>query len=206
MSETGLTQSQIDALREISNIGAGSAVTALAQFIGKPIKMEPTAEVILNKMQDLRLLLGGLPLVSVVSVDMPDKISGHLLIIFEQENSLAIAKLLLGDDSGTVDISNELAVSAIKEIGNIMFSAYSVAMGSMASLSIMITPPSFGSGSSNTVFDELPVSKAIQEEQAAICFESSFWIEAPEYIPGYIIFVPSPISLRLLLESIGAKE
>lgn len=203
--KTILTQTQIDALREVSNIGAGSAITALSQFINKPVEMEPTAEVIFNSTEDFRLIFNGLPLVSVVSSEIPDKISGHLLIIFEEENTLSVAKLLLGNEASTMVMTNELAISAIKEIGNVMFSSYLAAMGSMTSMSIMISPPSFDSGSTHKVFDSLEVSQSIKEEQITVCFESSFWIKGSTNIPGYIIFVPSPISLKSLLTTLGVR-
>ena len=202
-----LTQLQVDALREISNIGAGSAITALSQFIGKPVKMEPTAEIIFNSIEDFRSIFGGIPMASVVSSGIPDKLAGHLLIIFEQEDTVSLARFLLGEQySQEVTIMNELGISAIREVGGVMFSAYLAAMGNMVSMSLMITPPTFGSGSTSTVFDNLEVSQSIREERITICFESSFWIEAGTRIPGYILFVPSPVSLDTLLKTLGVTR
>lgn len=210
MGEEGqgsLTQIQVDALREVSNIGAGSAITALAQFIGKPVEMEPTAEVIFHSMEDFRSIFGGMPMISAVSSEIPDKISGHLLIIFEQEDAISLAKFLLGEDySHDTAITSELGISAIREIGGVMFSAYLAAMGNMVSMSLMITPPSFESGSAAMVFKDLEVSQSIKEERITICFESSFWIEAAARIPGYILFVPSPVSLDVLLKILSVPQ
>jgi len=205
--QSGLTQIQVDALREISNIGAGSAVTALAQFIRKPVELEPTAEVIFNSTADFRMLFAGMPLVSVVSSKIPDKIAGHLLVIFEQEDTVSLAKLLLGEQaSSEFIITDELGISAIKEVSGVMFSAYSAAMGNMASMSLMITPPSFDTGATTMVFDELSVNQSIKEEEITICFESSFSINAAIRIPGYMLFVPTPVSLNVLLKSLGVNN
>lgn len=201
-----LTQIQIDALREVSNIGAGSAVTALSQFLGKPVEMEPAAEVIFDSIEDFREIFGNIPMISVVSSQIPEKISGHLLIIFEQENTVSVAKLLLGDMADDTIVTDELGVSAIKEVCGVMFGAYVAAMGNMTSMSLMITPPAFESGSSQKVFDELDIPKSIAKEHITICFETSFWIRAGGDIPGYMLFVPSPVSLNTLLKILGVMK
>lgn len=202
-----LTQIQIDALREVSNIGAGSAVTALSQFLGKSVEMEPTAEVIFNTTEDFRSIFGGIPMISVASSQIPEKISGHLLIIFEQENTLAVAKLLLGGVAiEDTEITNELGVSAIKEVCGVMFGAYVAAMGNMTSMSLMITPPAFDSGASQKVFEALEVRESVAQEQITICFETSFRIRAESDVPGYMLFVPSPVSLNTLLKILGVMK
>lgn len=202
-----LTQIQIDALREVSNIGAGSAVTALSQFLSRPVKMVPTAEVLFNTTEDFRSIFAGIPMISVVSSQIPEKISGHLLIIFEQENTLSVAKLLLGGAAiEDTEITEELGVSAIKEVCGVMFGAYVAAMGNMTSMSLMITPPAFDSGSSQKVFEELGVHESITQERITICFETSFWIKAESDVPGYMLFVPSPVSLNTLLKILGVMK
>lgn len=200
-----LTQVQVDALREVSNIGAGSATTALSQFINKTVRMNPTAEIIFTNPEDLQLVIG-MPKIAVIASDIPEKICGHLIIIFEEECVSSLVSFLLGGSTTTpVTSSEEIKTSALQEIGGVMFGAYLTAMGHMTSVSLMITPPSYDSGQANKLLDQA-LNRSRAEDEITICFETSFTIEADKDIPGYLIFIPSHISLNVLLKLIGAEN
>ncbi|MBU1999225.1 MAG: chemotaxis protein CheC [Candidatus Omnitrophota bacterium] len=202
-----LSKIQIDALRELSHISVGSAATALSEFIDKPVRMNPTAEIIFNSAEELQMVIGGVPRITVVASDIPEKISGHLVIIFEDEISQAIVNTLLGATlKAGFEMNVDMRISALKEIGQVMFGSYLTAMGHMTSVSLMITPPSYDSGKSSKMLD-LTVSRSRKDDIPTICFETFFWVESvPDKIEGYILFIPSPISLKVVLSILGVEK
>ena len=136
-----LTDVQLDALREVGNIGAGNAATALSQLISETINISvPSVKVV--PLDNVSYVLGGPErLVHVVYLEVLREMQGTMLTIFSPESAIFLTKRLLGEEE--VDMQTEIAQSALKEVGSILCGSYLsaltqvVAMNAVASVPVM---------------------------------------------------------------------
>ncbi len=124
MNIENLDDRQKDALKELGNIGAAHAATALSQMIGQTIEMSVPKVTFVRKAQiEKSKKFNDVPSISIY-MDMYGKINGKILIFFEYKNAMTLTEILLREDLGTIQKISEVEESALKEVGNILASSY----------------------------------------------------------------------------------
>lgn len=119
MEYKNLTSFQLDALREVSNIGAGNSATALSMLLGTKIDMSvPNMNIIefdelFNNYKENEVV--------AVLVKVLDDIPGSVLYIFEEDVALNMISKMTYKDEKTF---TEMGISVIGEIGNIISSSF----------------------------------------------------------------------------------
>src|SRR6476620_5654749 len=115
---------QLDALREVANIGAGHAATALSQMVGQTIMISvPTINVARLEEIPPQVAAPDEP-VAAVLMHMLGDLTGRTLLVFPRRTARRLASLLLRRDIPSDDDFSAMEQSAIKEAGNILSSAY----------------------------------------------------------------------------------
>src|ERR1044071_1048786 len=128
---------QVDALREVANIGAGHAATALSQMVGETIMISvPTINV--SRLYDIpaQAAAADEP-VAAVLMHMLGDLTGRTLLVFPRRTAIRLSELLLRRSDHGDDFS-EMEQSAIKEAGNILRSAYMNALSDF--MGMMLIP------------------------------------------------------------------
>lgn len=135
-----LNDMQIDMLREIGNIGAGNAATALATILDEKVDMSvPTVSI--TGFDEAVLSLGGAETMTVaVLVNFSGDANGMIMFLLNVEDAKSIMDILIGEDDGEEELS-EMKLSGIKEIGNILSSSYVNAISALTGLSIEVSVP-----------------------------------------------------------------
>jgi chemotaxis protein CheC len=196
-----LKTNQLDALREVANIGAGHAATALSQMIGEIIMISvPTINV--TRLEDVPPLVpeSDEPVAAVLMHMMGD-LTGRTLLVFPRQTALRLAELLLRRNSKSEDFS-ELERSAIKEAGNILSSAYMNALSDFMGMMLMPSPPSLAIDLSSTVLTTAYVQFG-SDKDFVFCVESEFLMnDLGERLRGYFLLVPDPASLQAILRAV----
>jgi len=135
-----LNDDQIDLLREIGNIGAGNAATALATILDERVEMSPP-KVRITGFDDAVHELGGAETMTVgVLVSFNGEANGMIMFLLNLEDAKSIMNILVGDDDSDGELS-EMKLSAIKEIGNILSSSYINSIAALTGLTINVTVP-----------------------------------------------------------------
>lgn len=194
-----LNAGQLDALREVANIGAGHAATALSQM---------TEQQIMISVPELRIApLESLPNqisapeepVAAVLMRMEGDLTGLTLLVFPQPIALRIAGLMMRRPVTTLGRIEE---SAIKEAGNILSAAYLNALSDFMQMTILPSPPSLAIDMSEAVLTSTYVASA-HGSSYVVCVESEFHLqEANERLRGFFLLLPDPPSLRAILKAI----
>lgn len=132
----------IDVLKEIGNIGAGNAATALAKMIDKKVDMK-VPQVTVMDVQDVPELLGGEEVeVCGIFFKIEGDMDGSIMFILTVDAAKTLMCLMMpGMGSGEID---EFAMSALKEIGNILSGSYISSLSGLTGLNIKISVPSLG--------------------------------------------------------------
>jgi chemotaxis protein CheC len=192
---------QVDALREVANIGAGHAATALSQMIGETIMISvPTINVARLEELPPQLTAPEEP-VAAVLMHMLGDLTGRTLLVFPRRTAHRLASLLLRRDS-TDDEFTEMEQSAIKEAGNILSSAYMNALSDFMGMMLIPSPPSLAIDMSNAVLTTADLQFG-NDKDLVFCVESEFVLDdTDEHLRGFFLLLPDPASLHAILKAI----
>jgi len=194
---------QLDALREVANIGAGHAATALSQMIGGTIMISvPTINV--ARLEDVppQVSAPEEPVAAVLMHMMGD-LTGRTLLVFPKPTAVRLAELLLrrGDTNGPSEF-DEMQQSAIKEAGNILSSAYMNALSDFMGMMLLPSPPSLAVDMSAAVLTTAYLQFG-SDRDYVFCVESEFTMtDIDERLRGYFLLLPDPASLQAILKAV----
>ena len=197
-----LTVSQLDALREVGNIGAGHGATALSQLLGKKIFITVPEATILN-LSDVPKLVGDPnSLVAGLTLSVLGDATGKILMLFPRDHALHLADMLLKQPVGTNQVLTEMGHSALKEAGNILSGAYVSALNEFLGMLLLISVPTLVFDMAGAILGT--ITRGMEDDTKVICIETRF-VDAQEVLGGYFILVPDTISLRAIFQAIKVK-
>jgi chemotaxis protein CheC len=196
-----LTELQIDALKEVGNIGAGHAATALSQLIKKKI-MISVPEVKVIETRQVETLLGDPnTLVAGIIMNVLGDISSKILLLLTRESALSLVDMLMQKPAGSTKVLTEVGNSAIKETGNILAGAYMNSLNEFLGLMLLPSVP-------NLVFDiASAVLSSISDgfdgmSSHILSIETQFSEANENAIKGYLLLIPDTPSVKVLLQAI----
>ena len=134
----------MDILRELGNIGAGNATTALSQLINRRIDMG-IPKVNVCEFNELSDVLGGPenPIVGIL-LSVEGDINGMMMFALEQSSAHHLVNILMNRDINTFEDFSEMDLSALNEIGNIITGAYLSSLSTLTNLKIIASVPYMG--------------------------------------------------------------
>jgi chemotaxis protein CheC len=193
---------QIDALREVANIGAGHAATALSQMtrrrilVGVPhLQIVPVAEV-------PALLTHPDETVAAVSMRMLGDLTGRTLLLFPRDSALRLSEILLRRESGNSMLFGELETSAIKEAGNIVCSAYMNALADFMGMMLLPSVPSLVVDMCAAVLTSSCTGPA-SEGGLVFSIETQFMMDNVDFpMEGYFLLMPDLVALEKILQAV----
>ena len=134
-----LSDMQIDVLREIGNIGAGNAATALATILDEKVDMSVPSVKITGFDEAVQALGGAETMTVAVLVNFSGDGNGMIMFLLNVKDAKSIMDILIGEDDS--DELSEMKISGIKEIGNILGSSYVNAISALTGLNIHVSVP-----------------------------------------------------------------
>jgi len=195
---------QLDALREISSIGAGNAATALAQFIARKIEMA-TPEILEVSAQTCGCLVNpsGRNLMMVM-LGIEGPVSGHIMLLAEQANMQVLVACLMGREPEAAAASlSEIDISSIKEVASVMSGSFLRVISETLNIVLRMTPPDFLSGMPEWIL-ELIGKHCLWEPEPTLCLRSGLWIVVGHRrVSLNLLFIPMASSLQPLLSFLG---
>ncbi|WP_446897254.1 chemotaxis protein CheC [Clostridium sp. LBM24168] len=197
MSYDNLTPLQIDALREVGNIGTGNAATALSQLLNKKVDMTVPSINIVPFNNIFKNVAEDEPVVGTLVRILGDT-PGNILFIFEKKTALNMIYKLTGEKNEEL---TEIGNSAICEIGNIISSSYMNAIAKFTGLFITPSVPAVTYDMLGAILSTTFI-EAGQFEEHVLDIETLF-IEDNSEINGHFYYIPMPGSLEKILGSLG---
>ncbi len=198
MEYSNLSALQLDALKEVSNIGAGNAATALSMMIGKKVDMTvPAVNVV--RLEDIVEENGEFEVAGTVVRVLGD-IAGNILLVFEKQVAENVIKKLVGSSQSP---ESEMGSSVLCEIANIISASY---MNSIAQLTGLAIAPSVPATSYDMLGAILTTTfiESNQYDEYILDIETVFLDnDTEENIGGHFYYIPMPGSLEKILKSIG---
>nr|WP_165874440.1 chemotaxis protein CheC [Pectinatus cerevisiiphilus] len=195
---------QLDAIKEIGNVGAGNSATALSQLINKKIDMDvPNVSIV--PLADVPNLVGGPDtMVASIFLRVYGKAPGSVLFLMPRESAFYLVEHLLGEQKSATDGElTEMDQSALMEIGNILAGAYLNALSYYTKLTLLPSIPAMAIDMAGAILNVVIVQLG-QMGDHALVIETQFLSE-DEGISGHFFLVPDVGSLQTILNAVGVK-
>ncbi|MBV6521507.1 MAG: CheY-P phosphatase CheC [Gemmatimonadaceae bacterium] len=203
MSElTSLRPMQLDAIREVANIGAGHAATALSHMTGQTIMITvPTINVAALEEVPPSIVAPDEP-VAAVLMSMLGDLTGRTLLVFPTDTATRLAELLLRRAHAPGTELSDLEQSALKEAGNILSGAYMNALSEFMGLMLLPSPPSFAIDMARAVLTTAYLQFG-SDRDYVFCVETEFFMQdTGESLRGFFLLLPDVPSLRAILRAV----
>ncbi len=196
-----LDSMHLDILREIGNIGAGNATTALAQMINKKIDMG-MPQVNILEFKELAEVLGGAenPIAGIL-IGLKGQVLGKMMFALEQKSAHILVNMLMGRDLDCFEDFTEMDLSALNEIGNIIAGAYLSSLSTFTNLNIIATVPQMAIDMAGAILS-VPAIEFGKVGDHALMIQTDFGGKH-ERVFGYFILIPELESYAEILKSLG---
>jgi chemotaxis protein CheC len=192
---TDFTELQLDALRELANIGAGTAATALSQMLGQ--------EVTLSVPRALALTLAD----AVAAAGPPEDVVTSVVIPLEGDLDALVLLLISTDDAQTlcgllgVEAGTEVGDSALAEIGNILGASYMNSLAAMTGLELLLCPPQLATDLLASIVASV-LAEAAAGADTALILDTALDLAAHPCALGFML-IPISGSVGTLLAPLG---
>jgi len=201
-----LNNVQMDILKEISNIGMGHAATALSQMIGHPVQLR-VPHITITEISQVPDYLGGAEKMTVgITLQILGDARGSIMLLFPQESAHRLLCQLLGEQSQAL-IMDEVTISTLKEVGNILASAYLSALGNMLHKTLIPSVPLLAFDMAGAVVDYVLIDLS-KSSDLAMLVETDFTGEPSSEltIKGHFFLLPDPSTLQIFLDAAGGEQ
>lgn len=207
--EDQITSLHLDFLKEIGNIGAGHAATALSQLLNKKIRMNVPKVEIASFDEMVELAGGSEQVVASVFLRIEGDIPGSMFFILPLDDAAHFIGKLIGDPHYSLSEPpyKEMGLSALQELGNILCGSYLTALADFTNLSLQPSVPALGIDMVGAIIsfgliEQSQVSDHVIVIDTAINDEDSLTTSS---IRGHFFLLPDPDSFHTLFTILGVN-
>ena len=189
-----------DVLKEIGNIGAGNAMTALSQMLNCKVDMQ-VPQVKLLEFSEMATIMGGEEHLMVgVFLGVEGDITGSIMFLVELEAAKHLIEKLMGMPVAEGDGLGEMETSAMKEVSNIITGAYLNSLSSLTNLMIYPSVPYLSIDMAGAILSVPAIQFGFAGDKILL-IQSQFSDDVA--IDGYFVLMPDLESYDKILHSLG---
>ena len=197
-----LNSFMIDVLKELGNIGAGNAATALASMISKKVDMNVPLVRLLEFTEVAEVLGGEENLVVGIYFELSEDIVGNMMYALDLDSAINLTNMLFARNKEDREL-DEMDISALSEVGNILASSYANSLSALTGLKIFISIPSISVDMAGAILS-VPAIQFGHISDHALMIETVFE-EDEKQILGNLFFLPNMESFDKILNSLGVN-
>lgn len=190
----------VDVLKEIGNIGAGNAATALAKMIDKKVDMlVPQVKII--DVEEIQEILGGAetPVVGIY-FQMTGEVKGNMMFLLDLESANNLIPMIFYREKETNDL-DAMDISVLSEVGNILAASYLNSLSKLTNLSLNISIPSVSIDMVGAILS-VPAIQFGEFSDKLLFIETEF-IEGERNVTGDFFLLPEIESFDKILRALG---
>jgi chemotaxis protein CheC len=192
---TQYTDLQLDALRELANIGSGNASTALSAMLGRSVDISVPSALVLPMGEAVEQVGSPEAEVTGIVLGVVGEFEGTVLLLFSPSDADLMCGLL-GVEAGT-----DIGESALMEIGNIVGSSYINALAGMTGMAVEPTPPGAATDMMAAIVESVLAQRA-GDSDLALLLDSNLVVEGEGCSISFLL-VPDHGGVDLLLSRLG---
>jgi chemotaxis protein CheC len=197
MNTAMFTSMQLDALRELANIGSGTAGTALSQMLGRSVDISVPNALVLPLAEAVEAVGPPEQEVTGVAIPLAGDMDAVVLLVFPLADAGTLCGML-GVEAGTED-----AVSALGEIGNILGASYIGSLGAMTGLELDLTPPQTATDMLAAIVATVLASRS-EDTDIALILDSELRVEGEACSLSFLL-LPAAGGVREILSRMGVE-
>ena len=194
-----MSNEYFDVLKELGNIGAGNATTALAQMMQCKVDMSVPRVQLLEFKELGDAMVGEETVMAGIYLAIEGDITGSIMFLLEKQAAKHLVGKLTGMESEGEEFS-EMEYSALKEVGNIMTGAYLNSLSSITNLVISPTVPDLTVDMAGAILS-VPAIKFAALGDRMLLIQTQFFDEM--VLDGYFILIPDMDSYGRMLRALG---
>ena len=199
-----LNEIQLDALKEIGNIGSGNAATALSSMLEKEVQIAVPKIKVLDYSTVCDALGGPEQLLVGILFGISGDITGMIMFLLHKEFAHMVLSLLTGSEFDGQNELQDMDKSAVQEVGNIMAASYINAMAAMTDLKIDLSIPTMNVDMAGALLSVPAIYYANISDQI-ILIEDEFGNENSG-ASSHILLIPEVDGLKKIMDSLGLGE
>lgn len=199
MKQSGVHPRQLDAIREVVNIGAGHAATALSTMTNVTVMISVPRILWTDRPADAAPALPGDERLVVIAVPVVTKSSDQgerATLIIGRETAMRMVGLLLRRQVDPDGALGMLERSTLQELGNIVCASYVGVLGSFLGESVMIGTPDLREAGRDEVGTELA---------SGLVIETDFALQDSTF-EGVFVLTHTEISFNTLISALGLAD
>ena len=187
-------------LKEIGNIGAGNATTAIANMLSLKVDMS-VPMVDLTPVEKIGGIIGSEEDIIVgIMLGVETDITGSMMFLLDLPSAHHLVNRMMMRDPEYNEDFDEMDLSAIKEIGNIIAGAYLNALSGLTNLTITPTIPYVAVDMAGAILSVPAIQFGMVSDNALIIKTE---IGDDLEISGYFILMPEGDSYAKILTALG---
>ncbi len=192
-----------DVLQEIGNIGAGNATTALAQMLNTKVDMT-VPRVLLLDFKDVGDMMGGAEQVMAgIYLQLTGDIDGSIMFLLEQKAARHLVNKLTMQEKGDDEPFDEMELSALKEVGNIITGSYLNSLSMMTNMTLLPSVPAVTVDMAGAILSVPAIEFGMMGDKLML-IETQFFDEIK--LSGYFILLPDLDGYSKILASLGLGD
>lgn len=194
---------QMDVLKEVGNIGAGHAATALSKLLDKPVDML-VPKVRMVPFEEIADSVGGAEQVVIaIFLRVEGETPGNLFFILTLESSKKLLRNLVGIDVVNDEEYTEMELSALNEIGNILAGSYLSSLADFTNLYMSPTVPSLAIDMAGAILS-FGLLQFGQMGDQALLIDTKF-LDGNDEVEGHFFLIPDPESFDKIFVALGVQ-
>lgn len=200
MDINNINEMLVDVLKEIGNIGAGNAATALAKMIDKKVDMMvPQVKII--DIEEIADILGGaeMPVVGIY-FQMKGDIDGNMMFLLDLESANNLIPMIFYREKENDEL-DAMDISVLSEVGNILAASYMNSLSKLTNLTLNISIPSVSIDMVGAILS-VPAIQFGQFSDKLLFIETEF-VEDEREVTGDFFLLPEIESFDKILKALG---
>ncbi|WP_216855237.1 chemotaxis protein CheC [Paenibacillus alba] len=194
----------MDVLKEVGNIGAGHAATALSTLLDKPIDML-VPKVRMLPFEEICESVGGAEtVVLAIFLRVDGDAPGNMFFILDLDAAKNILRDLIGLNIQDQEEYSELELSALNEIGNILAGSYLSSLADFTNLNMQPTVPALAIDMAGAILSYGLLQFGQMGDQALL-IDTKF-MEGDNEVQGHFFLIPDPESFGKIFSALGVES
>lgn len=194
---------EFDVLKEISNIGAGNATTAISEMMGIKVNMDVPVIKFLEFKELAEVIGGAENLVVGILLGLEKDIDGMMMFVMDKHSAESVIAGILHTEVQPDSDFSEMGLSVLQELGNIIAGSYLSAISSLTGLSISPTVPYLSIDMAGAILS-VPAIEYGKVSNKALLIQSEFGDDTMT-VDGYFILIPTLEAFETIFSSLGLK-
>lgn len=198
-----LNEMQLDVMKEVGNIGAGNACTALSVLLGTPVDMSIPSVRVLDFESTCEYLGGNADRILGIRIDVSGDLEGIMFHVVKKAFAERIINTFYEKKLDDFETMDEMDNSVLNEMGNITSGAYANSIATLTGLFVNIGAPMQTFSTVAEVL-KIPYSSLAKPGEKILVIDEEYII-GDEKLTSNVLFVLEPNSLKTLFERLGVQ-